>query len=205
MNADEILSSDDFKRCTDFHGHTCPGLAIGYRAAKAGLELLEERRAEDEEIVAVVENNACGVDAVQVLTGCTFGKGNFIHKDHGKHVFTFFGRNTGKGVRLAMRPGGMEPSKRHQALFDKIRDETASDEERKTFWELHHQRCRDVLDKPAEDLFSVRFVDMTPPPKAVIEPSLVCDECGEPAMASRLTDVNGRKICQGCVERTHDA
>jgi formylmethanofuran dehydrogenase subunit E-like metal-binding protein len=45
MNADEILSSEDFKRCVDFHGHICPGLSIGYRAAKAGLERENSRGA----------------------------------------------------------------------------------------------------------------------------------------------------------------
>ena len=44
---------DDFERCIVFHGHVCPGLAIGYRAAKAGMEWLGEQRAEDEEIVCV--------------------------------------------------------------------------------------------------------------------------------------------------------
>ncbi len=37
-----------------------------------------EKRAVDEEIVAVVETDACFSDAVQVMTGCTFGKGDFI-------------------------------------------------------------------------------------------------------------------------------
>jgi formylmethanofuran dehydrogenase subunit E len=97
MKAD-TLTSDDFKQCADFHGHVCPGLAIGYQAAKAGIAWLEEHRAMDEEVVAIVETNACGVDAVQVLTGCTFGKGNFIHKDHGKQVFTFMSRESGKGT-----------------------------------------------------------------------------------------------------------
>ena len=199
MNADEILSSEDFKRCVDFHGHICPGLAIGYRAAKAGLERLEESRAVDEEIVAIVENDACGVDAVQVLTGCTFGKGNFIYKDHGKQVFTFLGRKSGKGVRVAKKPDANKRSEKHQDLFKKIREETAGEEERKTFWEMHHQRSREVLDKPIEELFSIRFVDITLPPKAMIEPSVVCEECGEPAMASRLTEKNGRKVCGDCL------
>ncbi|MCI5226087.1 MAG: formylmethanofuran dehydrogenase, partial [Candidatus Electrothrix sp. AX2] len=25
---------EDWKRCVEFHGHTCPGLAIGYRIAQ---------------------------------------------------------------------------------------------------------------------------------------------------------------------------
>ena len=200
MNADEILSSEDFKRCVDFHGHICPGLAIGYRAAKTGLKRLSKNRAEDEELVAIVENNACGVDAVQVLTGCTFGKGNFIFRDHGKQVFTFLDRKSGKGVRIAKRPDVSKRSEKHQELFEKIREERASEGERKAFWEMHHQRSREILDKPTEDLFSIRLVDIILPPKAMIEPSVVCEECGEPTMASRLTETNGRKICGDCLE-----
>ena len=54
-----------------FHGHECPGIAIGYRMACAGMEVLKSFRAEDEELVAIVENDACGVDALQCVTGCT--------------------------------------------------------------------------------------------------------------------------------------
>ena len=50
-----------------FHGHDCPGLAMGYRMATAALENLESFRAEDEELVAIVENDACGVDALQLF------------------------------------------------------------------------------------------------------------------------------------------
>ena len=92
--------NEDWTRCVAFHGHECPGLAIGFMAAKAGLAWIESTRAEDEEVVTIVENDACGVDAVQVLTGCTFGKGNLIHKDYGKQVFTFFNRDTGRAGAL---------------------------------------------------------------------------------------------------------
>ena len=38
-----------------FHGHSCPGLAIGYRMSRAALDRLADARAEDEEIVAEPE------------------------------------------------------------------------------------------------------------------------------------------------------
>ena len=101
MKGEDLVKTDEFKKCLDFHGHLCPGLSIGYRAAKVGLEWLAENRSADEELVAIVENDACGCDAIQVMTGCTFGKGNFIFKDHGKQVFTFFGRKSGKTLRKA--------------------------------------------------------------------------------------------------------
>ena len=66
---------NDFQECVHFHGHLCPGLAIGYGAVKAAQQALGLAAAEDEEVVAVVENDSCAVDAIQVLLGCTFGKG----------------------------------------------------------------------------------------------------------------------------------
>ena len=73
-------------RVIKFHGHSCPGLAIGIRVSELALERLGEP--ESGELIAVVETDMCGVDAIQFLTGCTFGKGNLIHKDHGKMAFT---------------------------------------------------------------------------------------------------------------------
>jgi len=69
-----------YEEIIQFHGHECPGLAIGYRMAIAAMENLESFRADDEELVAIVENDACGVDALQCVTGCTFGKGNLLFR-----------------------------------------------------------------------------------------------------------------------------
>ena len=65
------------KKATMFHGHICPGIAIGVLVAKYALEHGFEH-SPDEELVAVVETDSCSVDALQVLLGTTFGKGNLI-------------------------------------------------------------------------------------------------------------------------------
>ena len=58
-----------FEDAIEFHGHACPGLAIGYRVANLALKELG-LRAKDEELVAIVENNSCAIDAIQfVRTG----------------------------------------------------------------------------------------------------------------------------------------
>ena len=46
----------------------------------------------------------CGVDAIQFLTDCTLGKGNFMHRDYGKMAFSFFDRKTGEGFRAVLNP-----------------------------------------------------------------------------------------------------
>lgn len=70
-----------------FHGHFCPGLAIGLRAADWALNTLGH--AGDEDIVVVTETDMCGVDAIQALVGCTFGKGNLVYGTTGKTASVF--------------------------------------------------------------------------------------------------------------------
>jgi len=196
---DQREMPQDYERCLVFHGHDCPGLAIGYRAAKAALAALREGRADDEELVALVETDACGVDALQVLTGCTFGKGNLVYRDHGKHVFTLLDRKSGRGVRVALKDGAMVPNERHRQLMEKLCLETATAGEIAEFWRLHGQRARQVLAAPLEALFQIGPAKAPLPPKARMEPSRPCGRCGEPTMGSKLVPHEGQEICRDCL------
>jgi formylmethanofuran dehydrogenase subunit E len=198
MTAQEILSSEDFKRCEAFHGHVCPGLSIGFRAAKAGMAWLKENRAADEEMVAIVETDACSADAVQVLTGCTFGKGNFHYKDHGKMALTLFSRKSGEGVRLIVKPGAFKPNPEHMALIQKMIQGELSDSDREQFQKLHFIRTCDVLETPEQELFLITPVKTQVPPRAKIEPSEPCARCGEDTMPSKMERVGEAKFCRNC-------
>lgn len=57
----------DWEKCVAFHGHACGGLTIGYKAAQYAIKLLELTFSEDEQVVCISENDACGVDAIQVM------------------------------------------------------------------------------------------------------------------------------------------
>ena len=87
-----------WEKCVAFHGHECPGLAIGFRASQIAADRLGEPMSalSDEGVVCVTENDACGVDAVQFITGCTMGKGNLIYRPTGKMAFSFFCRKDRK-------------------------------------------------------------------------------------------------------------
>lgn len=209
MTADEIINSEPFKKCLEFHGHLCPGLSFGYQAAMAGMEWLSAKRAEDEEIVAIVETDACCSDAIQVITGCTFGKGNFIYHDYGKMAFTFVSRKSGKGVRIARNQesdmsSGVGNTSRHAELMEKYRKGEATPVEKEEFWKLHTAKSMEILDKSPETLFSVKEVHIQMPAKAQMEPSLACDQCGEPTMASKLDAAGGRSVCRGCQPKAGD-
>ncbi len=198
MSAEEIQRSEEWKKAVDFHGHVCPGLAIGFQAAKAGMDWLRENRSMDEELVAIVETNACGADAIQSLTGCTFGKGNFIFKDIGKQAFSFLSRKDGRGVRVSLKQGVINLSDEHRELMEKVRSDKATEEERQRFWETHQQRSSQILDSKYEDIFNISQSSVRLPQKAKIEPSEMCDNCGEPVMSSKLTLKDGRLLCGTC-------
>jgi formylmethanofuran dehydrogenase subunit E len=199
MKPEDIIASEDFQKCIEFHGHLCPGLTMGYRASVAGLEWLKAHRSTDEEIVAIVETDACSADAVQVMTGCTFGKGNFIFKDHGKMAFTFFSRQSGKGVRLVLKSDAFPPDKKQLKLIQKKQNGTATDAELSEFKTQFEKRTRDILENPADAIFDLKEAHFDMPAKAQIEPSIACSQCGEPTMESRLVEKDGMRICRGCL------
>ncbi|MEJ5365095.1 MAG: FmdE family protein [Desulfosoma sp.] len=190
-----------WQRCAAFHGHVCPGLALGYAASRLAMaKLREDSRAEDEELVAVVENDACFVDAVQVLTGCTFGKGNFFHKDYGKIALTLFSRRSGRGVRVSLKGDVLGQDPEHAQLLKKILSGQADAAERARFEQLHAQRTREILGTDPEDLFRATFVDGPVPERARMEPSTPCPRCGEPTMPSKMVSGPSGPLCRGCAE-----
>lgn len=199
LKAKNIRLQADFQRCAEFHGHVCPGLSIGYKATKAAMRFLEQHQpAQDEELVAIVETDACGSDAVQVLTGCTFGKGNFLYKDNGKMAFTLMDRKTGKGVRVCTKKSPLESNSRHGELMQKVMRGQASDAEKAEFQALHEQRGDAILETADEVLFDMQAVQQELPPKAHMEPSKPCEQCQEPVMGCKLKSHQGSMLCNTC-------
>jgi formylmethanofuran dehydrogenase subunit E len=199
-------SSEDFEKCVEFHGHVCPGLAIGFQAARVLMKRLGVRKAGDEELVATVENDACGADAIQVLTGCTFGKGNLIFRNYGKHAFTLAARNRGKMVRVCLRADALEADPEHISLVEKVHHDEASPEEIARFRELHGKRAQRVLEADAASLFTVEEISAKIPPKASISESGTCDLCGELTRVDLLHEIDGQRVCIPCAgDRTLEA
>ncbi len=191
-----------FSEAVKFHGHTCPGLAIGYRAAEAAIKELATERDVDEELVAIVENDACGVDAIQAVTGCTLGKGNLIYRDHGKQVYTFINRNTGDAVRIALK-ASLDIEKQDPALA-KLRTRVFSGKATKKEEDEFHRRMESMvqamLEAPIETMFEVRHVKAKIPEKARIFKSVKCTKCGEMVAESRARVQDGGFVCIPCYD-----
>ena len=190
----------DFQEVVKFHGHACPGLALGYRAALAALEELQVDRSADEELVAIVENNSCAVDAIQKMLGCTFGKGNLIFKDFGKQVYTILKRPSGAAVRLAVIWEGPSESEEEKRSWQRYAVGERDPEVLRAVHARKSAKLAAVLQAPAEELFAIRRVEAALPEPARLYPSIRCDECGEKVMAPRMREQEGRRLCIPCAE-----
>jgi len=188
----------DIEGVKRFHGHWCPGLAMGIRVADIALREIGPH-AGDEEVVAIVETDNCAVDAVQYFTGCTFGKGNLIHLDYGKNAFTFIRRSDGKAIRIVVRLGGSSPEDRErEALYKKLGAGQATDEDRQRAQQLRQEQIQEILDRPVAELFDVQTVEPVVPERARIYDSMTCAGCGERVMETRVRFLRGEPYCIPC-------
>ena len=153
-----MASWEDAKR---FHGHECGGLTWGYKVGTFALEKLNFDRSSDEELVAIVENDSCAVDGIQVVTGCTFGKGNLIFRDYGKHVYTFFNRNTGVGIRITRKKGVEVPdilAAKGDDIFEVSEPEESIPKRARIFKSLECSKCRETAMETRIHIYKGQFM-----------------------------------------------
>ena len=160
--------------CVAFHGHECGGLTIGYKASLYAIELLKLDFSADEQVVCISENDACGVDAVQVMLGCSIGKGNLLFHMRGKQAFSFYNRKTGASVRLVLKPRPEGMTKAESFAY--------------------YQSCE------PEEMFDVKDATIQLPEKARLFDSYVCDCCGESTGANWIRLAGDKKLCLDCYE-----
>ncbi|MBQ7345090.1 MAG: formylmethanofuran dehydrogenase [Oscillospiraceae bacterium] len=160
--------------CVAFHGHGCGGLTIGYKASLYAIELLGLEFSADEQVVCIAENDACGVDAIQVMLGCSIGKGNLLFRMRGKQAFSFYQRGSGKAVRLVLKPKPEGMTKAESFAF--------------------YQSCT------PEEMFQVKEATITLPERARLMDSYVCDCCGETTGAEWIRLAGEKKFCLDCYE-----
>lgn len=194
---------DNYTAVVRFHGHECPGAGLGLRIAEIAIARLG-RHAPYNEIIAVSETDSCAVDAVQVLTGCTYGKRNLVHEDNGKNAFTFWRRTDGTGVRVKARPGSDAfRDERTWELAEKVEAGTATEDERKLFTELQQARIKRLLAAPAEELLIVEDATGDMPAMKTLRPSEPCDDCGEQTSVAILHNHRGKMVCPPCHLAAH--
>ena len=160
--------------CVDFHGHACGGLTIGYKASLYAIQLLNLEFSDDEQVVCIAENDACGIDGIQVMLGCSVGKGNLLFHMRGKQAFSFYNRKTGRSVRLVMKPNPVGMTREESFAYYQAR-------------------------KP-EEMFDVKETTLRLPEAARLFDSYTCDCCGETTGANWIRLAGDKKLCLDCYE-----
>lgn len=192
----------DFNGVADFHGHACPGLAFGYRVATAAMgEMDMGNISEDEELVAIVENDSCAVDAIQVITGCTFGKGNLIFKDYGKQVYTFIKRPSGSAVRIVVDFTLPEDTENEKEIWRRYSEGDRSEAVLRVVHDRKARKMKAILEASESELLRITKMRMTLPPEARIYQSVRCGICGEKVAEPKAKVKNGKIVCIPCFER----
>ncbi len=109
-----MLDESLWEQAATFHGHKCPGLAIGFKACEGAIAELgldgSHLPGVDEGLVCVSAVDTCPVDAARFLLGCTEDRGNLVIRLGRDMAFSFFAPAAGKRVRLvltASRPESM--------------------------------------------------------------------------------------------------
>lgn len=166
------MRNELWQRAVSFHGHECGGLALGVRAAMEARKRFGIEFSPDEEVVCVTENDACGVDGIQAILGCTMGKGNLIYYGTGKMAFNFYNRKTGDSFR--MMAGSKKPGLDKDAYIDF------------------------VLEGPLEEVFWIGETRYPLPEKARGLETVTCEVCGEGAPETKIRYQDGKLVCLEC-------
>jgi formylmethanofuran dehydrogenase subunit E len=198
-----INAADFYEVGLAFHGHKCPAMPLGLRAAAAAMNALGVERARDKELLLVAETGddhaaACFTDGLMTVTGCTYGKGNAHKKYWGKMAFTLIDRERGKSVRVSLKPdffGRMLQSpfvaQRRQGVPPQNVPPSVVD-----------PLVARVLSQPEEVFLDIGpLLDYPVAKKKGEFETALCDACGERVFVHKLREVGGRRLCIPCAEK----
>ena len=137
-----------FEEIAEAHGHRCPGIAIGYKMAKAAAEW-----AGDEPVRVYSTTTRCPLDALRHTFRLT--DETLTIEDKGELHFVLE-KADGSKLFIDEVPGSKIKNAEGNALREKVRAGTASAEETKRFDEIQEELLELSFNTPDEKLFTVR-------------------------------------------------
>ncbi len=183
------------------HGHKCPAMPLGLRAGAAAMNALGVGRSGDKTLVALVELgddhcSHCFGDGVQMITGCTFGKGNIKQLGYGKFGLTLVDKTTGRAVRVVPK-AEMQMATKKTEFFQKYRMKGVPPT--KVPDEVVEPLIAQVMNAPEADLLKISAVfDYDVPMKSENFDSFICERCGDMVVESYGRVAGGKKVCMPC-------
>ena len=189
-----------FQEVVDFHRHLCLDIAIGYRAATALVREMGDELKNMKEVVALVGNETCALDAIQEVTGCTFGKRNLYLSRIGKPVYILQNTKTGSAVRAYCAYWETFDHSDLRTLRKAVKKLDASPDQKAALQKLTEEKINEILAAPESDLFSIKRVTLPPPPKSGKYEAAPCGVCGEHVDVALLTEEKGQRLCLECLK-----
>ncbi|MGQ9826060.1 MAG: FmdE family protein [Desulfotomaculales bacterium] len=188
----------------NYHGHLCPELAVGYRAGLIARASLNLNRRNAHEFFVVAENLSSAIDALQYLTGCTFGNQSFYAYETGKHVYYFARYNQEQVLHEALRISLINPLidlSPYQPIAARLCAGKAAPEEVSLYHRAISQAVKDILNLPEESLFTQKVVSIRRPQPFSRHAYSRCARCGEVVAAFSIVAINDRPLCPVCAGR----
>jgi len=194
----------DLRAVAAFHGHLCGGLAFAVRALAAAMRELDIAGDQGKRLFGVVETmDACGIDTLQVIAGCTMGRGNLMVLDYGKHAYTLIDKKTGRAVRIVRNPSwsldAIDPVAAQ--MRERVVKELASETERTEFDRRMERVAAIILAMPEEELFEIHPFTTDIPARQKTFTQVACSSCGEMVAVNRIRETNGGFSCIPCSSR----
>lgn len=183
------------------HGHKCPAMPMGLRAGAAAMNKLSVERSKDGQLVALLELGEghcahCFADGIQMITGCTFGKGNIQQLGYGKFGLTLVDRASGRSVRVVPR-AEVQGATKQTPFFKEYREKgiPASQVPPAVVEPLIDQ----VMGAPDEKILKISEIEKREIPKpAEVFDSFVCERCGDMVVEKYGRVVGDRRVCIPC-------
>ncbi len=180
-----------------FHGHKCPAMPLGLRAAQAAMRVLGVERAQDKELYLISETGkghaaGCFLDGMMTATGCTYGKSNIEKKYYNKMAFTLIEVSSGRAVRVRLKDQFFQ-NLLYNSPFVKLRKEGVPPQDIDS--KISNPLVDKVLTMPEEMFLEIGeiFKVELPRGKGCFE-AKNCSKCGEMTFVNKLHD----GVCEAC-------
>ena len=136
-----------FEEIANAHGHRCPGIAIGYKMAKAAAKWAGE-----EPVRVYSTTTRCPLDALRHTFRLT--DETLTIEDKGELHF-ILEKADGSKLFIDEVPGSKIKNEEGDKLREKVRSGVASEEETARFNEIQEELLQQAFNTPDEKLFTV--------------------------------------------------
>lgn len=176
-----------WEQVTDFHGHSCPGVALGFRVAQIASRELGLRPSPEAQVLVKAETASCALDAFQILNHATMGKRTLKLQEHGKHVYHFQYSGTEEIIRIAIRSSVIQKMTESQENLSPRQKQNKSLE-----------LLQLILSMSEEDFCTIKRLPGSLSETTASSAWTVCSRCQEPVKSEFTREEGSEILCLDC-------